>query len=64
MEKEKAGGQDPDDIRLDELRARYPEKFVGEQIAFRKINAGARIFIGTGCGEPQYLVAALIKYVE
>ena len=22
------------------------------------------IFIGTGCGEPQYLVAALIKYVE
>jgi acyl-CoA hydrolase/GNAT superfamily N-acetyltransferase len=53
-----------ENVRLEELRARHPEKFVGEEIAFRKINAGARIFIGTGCGEPQYLVAALIKYVE
>ena len=31
---------------------------------FSHIHRGARIFIGTGCGEPQYLVHALINYVE
>ena len=42
----------------------YPEKFVSEKRVFGNIHAGDRIFIGTACGEPQYLVQALIRYVE
>ena len=49
---------------LKTFREQYPEKFVDEQVIFTKIQPGARIFIGTGCGEPQYLVLSLIKYVE
>jgi len=42
----------------------YPNKFVSEEKIFQTIHRGNRIFIGTACGEPQYLVRALIKYVE
>ncbi len=31
---------------------------------FGRIHAGDRIFISTGCGEPQYLVRKLVEYVE
>jgi len=50
--------------KLDELRSQYPEKFVSEDKIFMHIHRGDRIFIGTACGEPQYLVGALIDYVE
>lgn len=50
--------------RLEEMKKRYPEKFGSEERIFSHIHAGDRIFIGTGCGEPQYLVRALINYVE
>ncbi|MBN1626942.1 MAG: GNAT family N-acetyltransferase [Deltaproteobacteria bacterium] len=46
------------------MKKTYPEKFVSEHEVFSRIHAGDRIFIGTGCGEPQYLVKALINYVE
>ncbi|MEM4729520.1 MAG: GNAT family N-acetyltransferase [Thermoplasmata archaeon] len=46
------------------FREKYPEKFAPEERVFSLIRPGDRIFIGTGCGEPQYLVSALIKYVE
>lgn len=49
---------------LDELKKKYPNKFVSEDKIFSHIRRGARIFIGTGCGEPQYLIKALINYVE
>lgn len=49
---------------LDKLRELYPEKFVVEAKIFKLIPRGATIFISTGCGEPQYLVQALVKYVE
>jgi len=49
---------------LDEIERRYPGKFAPEQKIFCHIRRGNRIFIGTGCGEPQYLVQALINYVE
>jgi acyl-CoA hydrolase/GNAT superfamily N-acetyltransferase len=42
----------------------YPDKFVSEDRVFHNIHRGDRIFIGTACGEPQYLVRALINYVE
>ena len=49
---------------LNGMKARYPEKFASEERIFGQIHRGARIFIGTGCGEPQYLVGALIRYAE
>ena len=49
---------------LEEFKKIYPEKFVPEESIFSHIHAGDRIFIGTGCGEPQYLVAALVNYVK
>lgn len=49
--------------RLTETRRRYPEKFASEDRIFGHIHRGDRIFIGTGCGEPQYLVRALVEYV-
>jgi len=49
---------------LDELKNRYKEKFVPESTVFSHIHRGDRIFVSTGCGEPQYLIRALIDYVE
>lgn len=49
---------------LEEFRKIYPEKFAPEESIFSHIHAGDRIFIGTGCGEPEYLVAALVNYVK
>ncbi len=50
--------------KIGQLKKAYPEKFPSEKEIFSRIHAGDRIFIGTGCGEPQYLVKALINYVE
>ncbi|MBN1189989.1 MAG: GNAT family N-acetyltransferase [Dehalococcoidales bacterium] len=49
---------------LDGLRQQYPEKFASEDEIFSHIHRGDRIFIASACAEPQYLVSALIKYVE
>jgi acyl-CoA hydrolase len=49
---------------LDQFKATFPAKFAPENEVFGHIHRGDRIFIGTGCGEPQYLVQALIRYVE
>jgi len=53
--------KNPDYTKWKEL---YPDKFVSEDKVFHNIHRGNRIFIGTACGEPQYLVRALINYVE
>ena len=49
---------------LNEFKKLYPEKFVEPEKAFKKIHRGDRIFIGTGCGEPVYLVEKLIEFVQ
>jgi acyl-CoA hydrolase len=49
--------------RLNEFKKIYPEKFGSEDWIFSHVHRGNRIFIGTGCGEPQYLVRALTRYV-
>ena len=49
---------------LEKLRERYPDKFATEKQIFSKIHPGNRIFISTACAEPQYLVNALVNYVE
>ncbi len=49
---------------LDFFKNKYPEKFIGPAVVFSKIHPGDRIFISTACGEPQYLVGELIKFVQ
>lgn len=55
---------DESKAHLAKLEQQYPNKFVSEESIFGHIHAGNRIFIGTACGEPQYLSKALIRYVE
>ncbi len=43
------------------LKRHCPEKVVSAGEAISKIKNGSRIFIGTGCGEPQHLIRALVK---
>jgi len=50
--------------KLEEIKQKFPAKFVSETAVFSHIHPGDRIFIGTACGEPQYLVRALINYVN
>ncbi len=57
----KSEGMNP---KLAEMKKLYPQKFVSENRIFKHIRRGDAIFIGTGCGEPQYLIRALINYVE
>jgi acyl-CoA hydrolase/ribosomal protein S18 acetylase RimI-like enzyme len=47
-----------------DLKKTWPEKFAPEEEIFRHIHSGDKIFIGTGCGEPQYLVQALLNFVS
>lgn len=49
---------------IERIKSEYPEKFLDLSKIFSHIRAGDRIFVGTGCGEPQYLVNELIKYAE
>ncbi len=49
---------------MEEWRRKYPEKFLPEEEIFRRIRRGSRIFVGTGCGEPQHLLTSFVKWVE
>lgn len=49
---------------LEAIKKRYSSKFVPEEVIFSNIHRGDRIFISTACGEPQYVLRALINYVE
>jgi acyl-CoA hydrolase/GNAT superfamily N-acetyltransferase len=51
-------------VDLDAFTARYGDKFQPESRVFANIRRGDRIFVGTGCGEPQYLLRALTDYVR
>jgi len=51
-------------LSIKELRDRYPEKFGSEKAIFGNIKLGAHIFVSTACGEPQYLLKALVGYIE
>ncbi|MBI4633974.1 MAG: GNAT family N-acetyltransferase [Deltaproteobacteria bacterium] len=49
---------------LDEWKKFYPDKFTSEEIIFSNIRHGDRIFVSSGCGEPQYLIQSLMRFVE
>lgn len=40
-----------------------PEKVVSAEEVVSKIKGGSRVFVGTGCGEPQHLIKAMVKDV-
>ena len=44
-----------------DIREHCPGKVVNAQEALSKIKNGSRIFIGTGCGEPQHLIRTMVK---
>lgn len=41
------------------LKSRCSEKLVSSEEAISNVRSGARVFIGTGCGEPQHLIRSL-----
>ena len=49
---------------LEMWKASHPQKFATETEIFSYIRRGDYIFVSSGCGEPQYLVNSLVKYVE
>jgi acyl-CoA hydrolase len=44
-----------------DLKKTCPHKVVSAQEAVSKIRRGSRVFIGTGCGEPQHLIRAMVN---
>ena len=42
----------------------YASKVVDAQEAVSKIMRGSRVFIGTGCGEPQHLIRAMVNDLQ
>jgi acyl-CoA hydrolase/ribosomal protein S18 acetylase RimI-like enzyme len=49
---------------MEEMKTIYPDKFAPENQIFNHIRRGNRIFIGTGCGRPQYLLRSLLHFIE
>lgn len=43
-----------------DLHKKFPEKVISAEKAVSKIQPGNRVFIGTGCGEPQHLICAMV----
>ncbi|MCX7677820.1 MAG: GNAT family N-acetyltransferase [Spirochaetes bacterium] len=49
---------------IDIWKEKYPNKFLSPKEIFSNIRRGDRIFLSTGCGEPQYLLQSLVNYIE
>lgn len=46
---------------VDWLNEHCPKKIVTAEKAISKIRNGSRVFIGTGCGEPQHLIHTMVQ---
>jgi len=49
---------------IESTKKKFKEKFAVEEDIFSNIHRGDRIFLSTACGEPQYTMRALMKYIE
>ena len=58
MQGESAAGE----LGLRQLERDHPEKLSTPEQAFLRIHRGQRIFIGTGCAQPQHLVEELVAF--
>ncbi|MEA2045795.1 MAG: GNAT family N-acetyltransferase [Euryarchaeota archaeon] len=52
------------DVDYDDVKKVWPGKFSSESRIFGNIHPGDRIFVGSACGEPQYLLRSLVDYVR
>ena len=44
-----------------DIHTRCPQKVVSAENAIAQIKRGSRVFIGTGCGEPQHLIRTMVQ---
>ena len=44
-----------------DLKKTCPEKLIDAETAMSKIKSGSRVFIGSGCGEPQHLIRTMVE---
>ncbi|SFM64883.1 bifunctional acetyl-CoA hydrolase/transferase family protein/GNAT family N-acetyltransferase [Thermodesulforhabdus norvegica] len=51
-------------LSLIDWRGSYQQKKMPAEKALRAIKRGQRVFIGSGCGEPQYLVEKLVEQMS
>jgi acyl-CoA hydrolase/GNAT superfamily N-acetyltransferase len=47
--------------RYMDLKKYCPDKLVSARQAVSRVKCGSRVFIGTGCGEPQHLIHAMVE---
>jgi acyl-CoA hydrolase/GNAT superfamily N-acetyltransferase len=47
-----------------DLKAHCPENLLSPKDAVSKISNGSRVFIGTGCGEPQQLIRSMVEDIS
>ena len=50
--------------KIERLEALYKERIGTVESALRQIKPGQRIFVGTGCAEPQHLVQSLARFPQ
>lgn len=50
--------------RIERLKEIYEQRCCPVEAAVRRIRPGSRIFVGTGCAEPQFLVQSLVRFPE
>ena len=48
-------------VNIDPMNGHFKNKLVSSKEAVSKIKKGSRVFIGTGCGEPQHLIKAMVE---
>jgi acyl-CoA hydrolase len=44
-----------------DLTKAWPDKLIDAETAMSKIKNGSRVFIGSGCGEPQHLIRTMVE---
>ncbi|OFZ63039.1 MAG: acetyl-CoA hydrolase, partial [Bdellovibrionales bacterium RIFOXYD1_FULL_36_51] len=49
---------------IEKFKKLMPDKFLPEDEIFKCIKRGSKIFVATGCAEPQYTIKAMVDYVE
>lgn len=51
-------------MQTSDWKNKYEDKVTSAALALRQVTSGSHVFIGTGCGQPQHLVNALVEYCK
>jgi len=49
-------------MQTPDWKTKYESKICSAAKAMRLIRSGSNVFVGTGCGQPQHLVHALVEH--